>query len=494
EIDGASNRGIDEIRQLRQNVNVRPSRTRFKIYIIDEVHMLTREAFNALLKTLEEPPEHVTFFFCTTEPSKIPITILSRCQRFDFAGIQTASIRTRLAQIADAEGVATDGEALDLLARRAAGSMRDAQSLLEQLLSFAPEKVTAADVHAMLGTAGEERLHQLVACLVERNPAGALAELDAAARECVDSALLLEQLFCFLRDALASAAGCPAEILLYAAAGRRDEVADVGRRLGLHTLLAAMQILDQTLARLRYSTQGRILAELAVVRICLLDDLDDLAVLIEGLRSGAPGGSANRPSNPARPIPAAGSPPGRSMPTGGRQGGATSRASLPATGQAPSPPPAAPAAVDEPATATPAPAARIELSENNATEIWSQAVAKIDGMAADQARRFDRVCAVAADRLSVHFRAGDSFAKSICEQPPNLAEFEKALSSVCGGPVRLDFVVAEAAAEAEEKKTPAAVVSPHLRLMEVAKHPMIRRAGELFGATPTEVIEPPDKP
>lgn len=161
------------------------------------------------------------------------------------------------------------------------------------------------------------------------------------------------------------------------------------------------------------------------------------------------------------------------MPTGGRQGGATSRASLPATGQAPSPPPAAPAAVDEPATATPAPAARIELSENNATEIWSQAVAKIDGMAADQARRFDRVCAVAADRLSVHFRAGDSFAKSICEQPPNLAEFEKALSSVCGGPVRLDFVVAEAAAEAEEKKTPAAVVSPHLRLMEVAKHPMI---------------------
>ena len=171
--------------------------------------------------------------------------------------------------------------------------MRDAQSLLEQLLSFAPEKVTAADVHAMLGTAGEERLHQLVACLVERNPAGALAELDTAARECVDFALLLEQLFCFLRDALASAAGCPADSLLYAAPARRDEVAEVGRRLGLQTVLAAMQILDQTLARLRYSNQDRILAELAVVRICLLDDLDDLAVLIEGLRSGVPGGSAS---------------------------------------------------------------------------------------------------------------------------------------------------------------------------------------------------------
>ena len=133
EIDGASNRGIDEIRQLRQNVNMRPSRARFKVYIIDEVHMLTREAFNALLKTLEEPPEHVKFIFCTTEPEKIPITILSRCQRYDFAGIQAESIATRLRQIAVAEGVEADDDAIALLARRAAGSMRDSQSLLEQL-------------------------------------------------------------------------------------------------------------------------------------------------------------------------------------------------------------------------------------------------------------------------------------------------------------------------------------------------------------------------
>ena len=143
EIDGASNRGIDEIRQLRQNVTVRPSRARFKIYIIDEVHMLTKEAFNALLKTLEEPPEHVKFIFCTTEANKIPITILSRCQRFDFAGIDTASIRRGSTQIAAAEGVEAEPEALQILARRAAGSMRDSQSLLEQLLPFADERITA---------------------------------------------------------------------------------------------------------------------------------------------------------------------------------------------------------------------------------------------------------------------------------------------------------------------------------------------------------------
>ena len=142
--------------------------------------MLTREAFNALLKTLEEPPEHVKFIFCTTEPTKIPITILSRCQRFDFAGILTRSIRQRLEQIVAAEGVEAEPEALEVLARRAAGSMRDSQSLLEQLLAFSPGRITVAEVHGMLGTAGEERLAALVGHLIERNAAAALADLDAA--------------------------------------------------------------------------------------------------------------------------------------------------------------------------------------------------------------------------------------------------------------------------------------------------------------------------
>ena len=136
EIDGASNRQIDDIRRLRSNVSVRPSRGRYKIYIIDEVHMLTKEAFNALLKTLEEPPEHVKFMFCTTNPEKILETILSRCQRFDFSPVKTASILNRLQFITQQEGLQVDEEALQLLARRAQGSMRDGQSLLEQVLSF----------------------------------------------------------------------------------------------------------------------------------------------------------------------------------------------------------------------------------------------------------------------------------------------------------------------------------------------------------------------
>ena len=284
EIDGASNRGIDEIRQLRQNVGVRPSRARFKIYIIDEVHMLTREAFNALLKTLEEPPEHVKFIFCTTEPTKIPITILSRCQRFDFAGILTRSISERLRQIVAAEGVEADPDALEVLARRAAGSMRDSQSLLEQLLAFSPGRITVADVHGMLGTAGEERLAALVGHLIERNPAAALADLDGALSAGVDAAQLIEQLFGYLRDCMVVAVGCPSEALLYTSPSGAQQVAEAGKRLGLDTLLAVMQILDQTLSRMRYSTQGRILAELALVRISHLEDLDELSEVISQLQ------------------------------------------------------------------------------------------------------------------------------------------------------------------------------------------------------------------
>lgn len=177
EIDGASNRGIDEIRQLRSNVNVRPSRSRFKIYIIDEVHMLTVQAFNALLKTLEEPPEHVKFIFCTTDADKIPITVLSRCQRFDFAPVPTDSIIERLRFIVQEEGVQADDAALRLLARRAGGSMRDSQSLLEQLLSFSGDRITENDVHAMLGTAQGGRLQTIVGHLIARDAAQALDQV-----------------------------------------------------------------------------------------------------------------------------------------------------------------------------------------------------------------------------------------------------------------------------------------------------------------------------
>src|SRR5438094_94345 len=179
EIDGASNRGIDDVRELRDNVRYAPAKGRYKIYIIDEVHMLTTQAFNALLKTLEEPPPHVKFILATTEVQKIPITILSRCQRFDFAHVGPGKILEQLKAIVRREGHEADEEALRLVARRANGSMRDSQSLLDQLLASAQGTLTAGHVHAVLGTAGDDRVTELAAAVVARDTKAALSLVGA---------------------------------------------------------------------------------------------------------------------------------------------------------------------------------------------------------------------------------------------------------------------------------------------------------------------------
>lgn len=169
EIDAASNRGIDEIRELRERVRFAPVEGRFKVYIVDEVHMLTPEAFNALLKTLEEPPEHVVFILCTTEPQKLPPTILSRCQRFDFRRIPAPLLKERFAQIIEAEGGKIQEEALDIVVQAASGSFRDGEAILEQLLTYTEGEITVNDVRELLGLTEDEWLEKLIVALFDGN-------------------------------------------------------------------------------------------------------------------------------------------------------------------------------------------------------------------------------------------------------------------------------------------------------------------------------------
>lgn len=304
EIDGASNRGIDEIRQLRANAAVRPSRSRYKIYIIDEVHMLTTQAFNALLKTLEEPPGHVKFIFCTTDPEKIPITVLSRCQRFDFPPVHTDQILERLKFICENEGTKADEAALRLIARRAAGSMRDSQSLLEQLLSFGGNEIHVESVHAMLGTADETRLASFASRMIERDAAGALRELDAASAEGVDVGQLAEQLLGYLRDMMAVSVGSPADLMRTANPNSYDQLVQWGKAWGTMTLLSALQLLDESIVRMRHSVQSRILLEIALVQICNLQDLQSLVDLVKAFDHGsaAPPPRAVSPAIAATPA------------------------------------------------------------------------------------------------------------------------------------------------------------------------------------------------
>ena len=206
EIDGASNRGIDQIRQLREEVAFRPAEARYKVYIIDEVHMLTNEAFNALLKTLEEPPPHVVFVFATTEPHKVPPTVLSRCQAFEFKAIPQEHIESHLRAVARAEKIRVDGEALRAIARHARGALRDALVLLEQLVAYkGGEPITAQDLYEVLGLPPQETLDRFLEALLNKNGPEALGIVEELAERGRDLELFVSEAIHRGRDCLVAA-------------------------------------------------------------------------------------------------------------------------------------------------------------------------------------------------------------------------------------------------------------------------------------------------
>ncbi len=200
EIDGASHTGVDHIRELRENLRYMPSRYRYKVYIIDEVHMLSLSAFNALLKTLEEPPSHVVFVFATTEPHKVPLTVLSRCQRFDFRRIPYGVILGHLRKICEVEGVEASEEALALIATRASGSMRDAQSLLDQVMAYTGEGVGVEAVREVLGIADRGSLQEVVEALNRGDAKEALRIVEDLYERGVSFSDFLRELMAYLRD------------------------------------------------------------------------------------------------------------------------------------------------------------------------------------------------------------------------------------------------------------------------------------------------------
>ncbi|MGB9875183.1 MAG: DNA polymerase III subunit gamma/tau [bacterium] len=209
EIDAASNRGIDEIRELRERVRFAPVEGRYKVYIIDEVHMLTPEAFNALLKTLEEPPEHVVFILCTTEPQKLPPTILSRCQRFDFRRIPFPLLKKRFAQIVEAEGGKIEDGALDMVVQAASGSFRDGESILEQLLAYTGGEITANDARELLGLTEDEWLEKLILALLDGNYREIFEVIDTLISLGRDPRNISRDIIQFLRQLLAVSVGNP---------------------------------------------------------------------------------------------------------------------------------------------------------------------------------------------------------------------------------------------------------------------------------------------
>jgi DNA polymerase-3 subunit gamma/tau len=267
EIDAASNTGVDDIRDLRERIQFAPSEARHKFYIIDEVHMLSGSAFNALLKTLEEPPPHAILVLATTEPHKIPPTVLSRCQRFDFRPIPLEDMIGRLRHIATQEGLEVQDAALELIARQSTGSMRDAESLLDQLSSYGEGEITLEQVQAMLGTVSSQAVKELVNDLATRDMAAGIDHIGRAIADGADARQLNKELLEYMRGLLLikTTSRGPS----YVTEEQRMEMVQQAKKFTLDRLLATIKIFSHVALDLRAASQPQLPLELAYVEAAL---------------------------------------------------------------------------------------------------------------------------------------------------------------------------------------------------------------------------------
>ncbi|WP_406696945.1 DNA polymerase III subunit gamma/tau [Singulisphaera sp. Ch08] len=470
EIDGASNNGVESVRELRQNTGLRPSRARFKIYYIDEVHMLSTGAFNALLKTLEEPPPHVKFFFATTEPGKIPVTVLSRCQRYDFSGITPEQIVATLSDICVREKIDAEPEALQTIARRAGGSMRDAQSLIEQLLSSAGERLTVEAVHRLLGTASDERILDMVDALADHDSGAVLRLVDAAASQGIQPTDLLNGVIDFLRDLMVLSAGA-GQTVLTATPRQRPRLQAVVDRWPLDSILAALQILPEARSKLRGSPHSRTIIEVGLVKVARLENLSEISDLVGRLIALEGGLPPMDPSQTlvkkklAPPDPAPTPPP-------------TSRRE-PTQPPPPAPEPDPPPSRNEPARIQPA-STELPLELNAVLAIWPQVVQKV-GLGLGKGLSQVAPTAISEpDVLVIGVPPRYNWIVEDCGSPQSQAKIEEALESLLHRPVRLRF---ERSSQEVASASPTVVAEP-TRHDEVSDDPMVRKVVELFEARP----------
>ena len=296
EIDAASNNGVDNIRQIREEVTYRPTEGRFKVYIIDEVHMLSTGAFNALLKTLEEPPSYVIFILATTEAHKIPITILSRCQRYDFHRIGIDTITDRLRELMVEEGIEVEEKALRYVAKAGDGSMRDALSLLDQCIAFhLGETLTYENVLEVLGAVDTEVFSRLLRAVIGQNVLGAITILDELVDEGRELGQLVADFTWYLRNLLLMQTSDNMEDMLDMSRENLASLKEEAAMVSPEVLMRYIRVFSELSNQIRYSTQKRILIEVAIIKLCKpqmeqnVDSLNDrIEVLERKMEQGIP--------------------------------------------------------------------------------------------------------------------------------------------------------------------------------------------------------------
>lgn len=447
EIDAASNRGIDEIRELRQTARYLPARDRYKVFIIDEAHMLTHEAFNALLKTLEEPPPRCLFILATTEAHKLPATIQSRCQHFAFRLLDYSEVVARLKEVCTAENVETDEGSLGALAEAAAGSLRDALSLLDQVIAGCGQKLTAPEVERLLGVVPARVLSDVVEAIVAANADRVLGQVQGLAAEGYEPAAFLGELTRFIRNLMIArtvGAGSP---LLEVPAETRATIGRLATALDEEDWLRAFQILLRAQNELRYALEPRFHLELALLKLVHARRLVSLETVLAELKgSGAaaspspgasrlPGAAPLAGPAPARPASAA-SAPARSPVPGGFK---TEIKAAPEPSSAPSAvraaTPAAPRAEPMP-SAVGSPQARPGLEPAPPVAIEDPRLAEVKRVLFEQSKKFVSSCLehLAAWRFEngvAHFLYSRQDSGSVWADLLNSQENQEALRRAC---------------------------------------------------------------
>ncbi len=469
EIDGASNNSVDQIRELRENVKYMPAHGRYKIYIIDEVHMLSTPAFNALLKTLEEPPAHVLFIFATTEAHRIPITILSRCQRFDFRRIRRAAVCAYLAEICRKEDVAVDAQSLGVIAHEAGGSIRDSLSLLDQVMAGGEKTIPHAVVLETLGVVGRRQVHELMDALM----AGDLKRYLLALEEVFDRGHDLKRVHAELidgfRNLLVLHAGGDPERLVDLPPGEIDALQGLSRRMSPPELQHILDTLFREEPAMRLSAHPKLALEMVFFNVrqrppalsidTLIRKLDDLRREVGG-EGGAPSGGGRPDNSPERGNPS------------GPQGGLTAGAAVSAAS-----PPAV--AVAEPGEAP---------GDSAWQRISALAAERQPSLAANLKKC--RLRSLAAGRWEI-IPPENSYAASMLRRDKHMALLREVCAEVLGAEAQVAIAADGAAAPApgvQRERSQA-------RVQQTLNHPLVAEAIDIFNGKLVEVqmIEEADK-
>ncbi|MDH3655973.1 MAG: DNA polymerase III subunit gamma/tau [Myxococcales bacterium] len=492
EIDGASNNSVEDVRRLQESLPYRPQRDRYKIVIVDEVHMLSAGAFNAFLKTLEEPPDHVKFIFATTESHKVPVTIRSRCQQYDFRLIPHRLIAERVREILSAESLSADDEALSVVAREAAGSMRDALTLLDQLVAISDDRITADTVAASLGIAAREALYDVAGAVLQGDGARVVHAIDALADKSVDMQHFARQLLQLMRDlvVLKLDAGDPADWV----PEEREAAEALIEGIDILELQRGFRATSKVMDEMAQSPNPKLMLEMGLVRVATRPPLQSVSELLARLdalqgKPGASGGptTGSRPRKPnAKPAP-------RTMPKAESKPEPAPAATLEAA-PAPDPPP-------EPRRRTPSepimPATKhaggfqtstgevLTPIRRAALQEWEELVGTLEQQQPALAAVLEHGIpkAVGPDRIVLSFKDGSFYGRQ-AESPESVAAIAQVAERQLGA--RPEIQIRFDAQGEAANKTVAAVAAQRkeaeaeAKRKEALNHPRVRDAIDVF--------------